>query len=85
MGKLTLDYIEKNALWIVRTIYGYRFKGTYAECDRFYEHNKDDVKDFDLCAVQPIELQEFFEALDKYPGFITIKDFYNNIWNKVGA
>lgn len=81
--KIDWDYITNNLQWVVK-VPGYRFKGNLIECNKFYERNIDEVKDFDLCAVQPPELEEFVNDYYKFEseyGFISVPQFYK-VWDK---
>lgn len=94
MKKLSLEKIMKETLWVVRHSTGYRFTGTHDECNyhmnKFMEHEEseyDYIKDFDMlcCDGQPEDLQPFYKEYFEYDrknGFITVQDYYNNIYNQ---
>lgn len=88
MKKLSLEKIMSNSIWVVRHSTGYRFSGTYEECQKHMENCEDSdydyVKDFDIVCIdrQPEELQSFFKEYLDYPGFITIQDYYNTVYNQ---
>lgn len=89
MKKLSLEKIMNESLWVVRHSTGYRFSGTYEKCqehmNNWEEDNNDYFKDFDLCADQPEDLKPFFKEYFDYPGFITIQDYYNTVYNQKKA
>ena len=81
---LSWDFINDNIRWVVKFC-GYREVGNHDIIDMLIDD--DEVRDIDLCAVQPIELKPFFEpyyyavdVLGRRDLFV-IKDFYNE-WVK---
>ena len=82
MDKLTLDEIMAKTLWVAK-MYGYRCCGTYDEVANL--GHSEECRDFDISANQPEELNDFYNGYFEYErtsGFITIPDYYNNIYAK---
>lgn len=76
---LTLDTILKDTMWVGKFEYGGRIAGTYAELKPM----RDEFRDFDLSGKQPPHLEEFYEdyfAYSRKNGWITIPDYYNNVY-----
>ena len=85
MPELTLDYILENTRWVARCN-GWRYVDTYDKV-KAYADREEDCKEIDtVCAEgQPKELIEFYKAYEAYGdkhGFMTIQDYYNNVWAK---
>ena len=79
---LTLETILNESLWVAK-VGGCRFVGTYSEVEHWYDD--EDWRDTDLAAEQPEHLKEFYDAYFKYDrehGFITVQDYYNNVYAK---
>lgn len=77
---ITLDTIMKDTIWIAK-MQGWRESGTYAEIGHL--QSSEECRDFDICAKQPAHLEEFFDRFNKYTeehGFITIPDYYKDIY-----
>ena len=82
---IPLETIEKEAIWVAK-MQGYRESGTYAEIGHLAK--SEECRDFDLAAKQPAHLKIFFDEFWKYTeehGFITIPDYYNNVYAKEPA
>ena len=92
MKKLNLEKILNDSLWVVRHSTGYRYVDTYDACINHMGETEDTeydyIKDFDLLCheQQPEDLQQFhkeyFEYGIEHAEFITIQDYYNNVYNK---
>lgn len=79
---LTLDTILKDTVWVAKMV-GYRDKGTMDEIG--FLRDREDCRDFDLCAEQPEHLKEFYDKYFEYErehGFTIIQDFYNDVYSK---
>lgn len=82
---IPLETIMNESLWVAK-MQGYRETGTYAEIGHLAK--SEDCRDFDLLAKQPAHLVPFFNEFWKYTeehGFITIPDYYNNVYAKEPA
>lgn len=82
MAILKLETIMNESIWVAK-MQGYRTSGTYAEIGHLSDD--EDCRDFDLSAKQPEHLKEFFDEYFAYGnehGFITIPDYYNDIYVK---
>ena len=76
---LNLDIILKDTMWVGKFEYGGRISGTYEEL----ESMMGEFRDFDLSGKQPSHLEEFYEDYFSYSrknGWITIQDYYNNVY-----
>lgn len=77
---LTLEQIMKDTIWIAKMTWG-RMSGTYDEMKPFAED--EECRDFDICAVQPEHLSDFYDKYFEYErvhGWVTIPDFYNTVY-----
>lgn len=80
--KLTLEQIKKDTIWVAK-MQGWRETGTYEEIGFLRED--EDCRDFDICAVQPDHLKDFYDRYFEYErehGFTIIQDFYNEVYSK---
>lgn len=78
---LTLDAIQKDTMWVGKFESGGRTIGTYAEL----EPMMDEFRDFDVSSNQPSHLKKFYDSYFAYSrknGWITIPDYYNNVYAK---
>lgn len=80
---LTIDTILKDTMWVGKFTYGGRIAGTYAEL----EPMTDEFRDFDVSCAQPPHLEKFYEDYYAYcckhrGTFITVQDYYNNVYVK---
>ena len=78
---LTLDTILRDTMWVGKFEYGGRIAGTYAEL----EPMMDEFRDYDVSCNQPSHLEKFYEyyfAYNDKNGWITIPDYYNNVYVK---
>lgn len=76
---LTLDIILKDTMWVGKFEFGGRITGTYADL----EPMMDEFRDFDVSCSQPSHLKKFYEdyfAYNDTSGWITIPDYYNNVY-----
>lgn len=77
---LTLDEVMEKLNWVVKYT-GYRFTGNYKECERNIQiMGEDNVRDFDICAKQPEELNEFMretEELTNKHGWMTFSVMFD--------
>lgn len=76
---LSLQKILDESLWVAK-MQGYRKCGTYDEVG--YLAESEDCRDFDLAAKQPEDLMDFFEGFFKFGRFVTIQDYYHNVYAK---
>lgn len=79
---LSLKKILDESLWVAK-MQGYRVSGTYAEIGHLADD--EDCRDFDLAAKQPDDLMDFYDGFFKYGRFITIQDYYHNVYAKGAA
>lgn len=79
---LSLDKILNECLWVAK-MQGYRVSGTYDEIGDLADD--EDCRDFDLAAKQPDDLMDFFEGFFQYGRFITIQDYYRDVYAKGAA
>lgn len=79
MCMLSLETIMSKTLWVAK-MNGFRKVGTYEEVKSYGE--SEECRDFDICANQPEELKPFYDKYFAHQGFITVQDFYNNIYSK---
>lgn len=75
---LTLEQIMQETIWVAK-MQGYRMAGTYEEIG--YLAKSEDCRDFDICATQPEQLDDFYNKYFAHNGFITIQDFYKKYYN----
>ena len=75
---LTLEQIMQETIWVAK-MQGYRMAGTYEEIG--YLAKSEDCRDFDICATQPEQLDDFYDKYFAHNGFITIQDFYKKYYN----
>ena len=62
---LTLDEVMSKLDWVVK-FNSHRFSGKYNECMKAIEYEgEDNVRDFDICAKQPEELNEFMKETEE--------------------
>ena len=73
---VSLETILKDTLWVAKMTYG-RHVGTYEEVEHYFPMKE--CRDFDLCAVQPEHLKDFYDGFFKYTeenGFTTVQEYY---------
>ena len=78
---LSLETILKDTIWVVK-MQGWRMSGTYDEMKPYAED--EDCRDFDISAFQPEHLSNFYDKYFEYEnehGWITIPEFYNNVYS----
>lgn len=78
---LTLDTILRDTMWVGKFYDGGRIAGTYEKL----EPMMDEFRDYDVSCNQPSHLEKFYEdyfAYNDKNGWITIPDYYNNIYVK---
>lgn len=77
---LTLDEAMKKLDWVVKFT-DHRFVGKYNECIEYIQWiGEDNVRDFDICAKQPEELNKFMkeiEEIDKKHGWMTFTEMFD--------
>lgn len=74
----TMNQVCELSVWVAK-FQGWRKVGSYAEVNATVERNENELRDFDLCAVQPDILAPFFEEqkrLEKLYGWMTWKDLF---------
>lgn len=79
---LSLETILKDTVFVAK-MQGWRQAGTIAQIGHL--RDDPDCRDFDLCAKQPDHLKEFYDAYWCYEeshGFITIQNFYADVWTR---
>lgn len=74
---LTLDQILNESRWVAK-MQGWRATGTYKELEHLA--CSEDCREIDLAGVQPPHLAEFFDLYNQREGFITIQDFYREVY-----
>lgn len=74
---LDLKTILKDSVWIVKLDWG-RVKGTYDEIKHYLD--SDDLRDFDLCAVQPDHLKDFYDKYFLSDDYVSVQEFYHKVY-----
>ncbi len=78
---LTLDTILRDTMWVGKFEYGGRIAGTYEKLEPMI----DEFRDFDVSFNQPSHLKKFYEDYFDYTDkndWVTIQDYYNNVYVK---
>lgn len=71
---LTFGEIIKGTVWIAKTKDGKIKRGTSDELSSWVGSNE--IETFDLCAVQPEPLREFYDKYFAFEDDIAINEFY---------
>lgn len=82
--ELTFEQIMAELVWVLKFYEGRRTTAFWNQIDM----NDDNISDVDLSAKQPAHLQAFADAFYKYTvdvAFLSIEEFYNNIWTKTNS